>query len=206
MAIIRITNGYDRMSDAEVLEKCLFIHQQVSTKTTLFPTPVPAMLALKDSIDEYQASMSSAQTGDTAAISQKNQNRDLLIDKMHQLGNYVQLTANGNPQLVVEAGMADEKPRTAKVLGEAVIETVGYTGTSGELKVAAKCPNAKGYVVQFSSDPELKPESWKSMKNSTASRCLVTGLTPGTVYFIRMQVSGSRNQSTYSNIVSKMAV
>jgi hypothetical protein len=39
MAVLKLPNGYDRLSDSALLEKANFFHQQVSTRTTVFATP-----------------------------------------------------------------------------------------------------------------------------------------------------------------------
>jgi hypothetical protein len=206
MAVLKLPNGYDRLSDSALLEKANFFHQQVSTRTTVFATPVPTMTVLKDVCDDFQAALSNAQGGDLVAISQKNIFRDDLIDKMHQLSNYVQLTANGNPHIVTEAGMSLPRPSSPKTLGSAMIVSSEYTGISGEVLLATKCPNGKSFMYQYSTDAELKEESWKSMPSNSRSKGKIVGLTPGTVYFFRVCVTGTNSQMTFSPVISKMAV
>lgn len=194
------------MSDPDLLEKADFIHLQVSTKPSLFATPVPAMTVLKDACDEFRSALSSANSGDTAMISQKNVYRNGLVDILHQLSNYVQLTANGDKNIVVQAGMNDVKPSAVRQLGEATIKKAEYTGTSGEIMLTSNCPNGKAFVGQYTTDAELKEGSWKGTTPVSRRKCKIIGLTPGTTYYLRVMVTGTNGQVTYSAVQSKMAV
>ena len=201
-----VTNGYDKLGDSALLAKANYIHQQVSTRTTVFATPVPTMTVLKDLCDDFSAALSLAESGDEVAISAKNVLKVNLIDKLHQLSNYVQLTANGDRHIITEAGMSDTKPSSPRILGSALITSSTYTGVSGEIELKTSCPNGRSFMYQYSADPELKESSWKSMAPISRSRGKITGLTPGTLYYVRVCVGGTNGQTIYSPVVSKMAV
>jgi hypothetical protein len=83
MALIRTVNGYPQMTDAKVIEQAYFIHQQVSTRTSVFTTPTPTMVLLKDAIDDYQSAVNAANGGDRVLVGQKNIARQLVIDMLH---------------------------------------------------------------------------------------------------------------------------
>ena len=205
MATLRSTNGYDQLSDAKLIETSYFIYGQVSTRTALFPNPMPTMTAMKTAIDNYKSALNLALTGDRIRASQKNQCRQTVIDMLHQLSHYVLMIANGDRQIAVESGIPLAKEATSVILDKPTNVKADYTSQHGELLLSVKkLKGAKAYMYQHSTDPLLKQESWM-ITNSTSSKCKITGLTPGTTYFIRVGVVGTKEQVLYSDVISKMA-
>jgi len=205
MGLIRPSNGYDRMSDAKLIEKGYFIHQQVSTRTSVFATPTPTMPALKDALDDYQSAINAALNGDKVLIAQKNIARQLVIDLLHQLSSYVIMTANGARFIVLEAGVPMVKEPTPIVIAPPTGLNVAYSNVPGELVVKVKkVKGAASYMHQYSTDPLLKEESW-TILNTTTSKVKIAGLTPGTTYFFRVGVIGPKEQVLFSAVTSKMA-
>ena len=80
-----------------------------------------------------------------------------------------------------------------------------YGEQPGELLVSVRTvKGAAAYLHQYSTDPLLAETSWKGM-NSTASKCKLAGLTPGTTYYLRVAAIGAKDQVLYSDVASKMA-
>ena len=205
MALLRTTNGYDKMSDSKVIEQAYFIHQQISTRSTVFATPKPAMTALKDAIDDYQLAVNAALSGDRVLVGQKNIARQTVIDMLHQLSYYVLMTANGDRQIALQSGIPLAKEPTPIVITKPSGLHVLNSNQEGELLVSVKkVKGAKAYMHQYSTDPLLKEESWMSM-TCTATKCKLEGLTPGTTYFLRVAAIGAKDQILFSDVVSKKA-
>lgn len=206
MALLRITNGFERLSDAKLLERASFIHQQVSTRTSVFPTPSPTMPVLKDACDEFHSSLNAALSGDRVLVAQKNNLRQALVDLLHKLGYYVLFTAGGNRLVALESGFTLAKDPTSQSIIKPTGMRVSYGDQSGELTLSVKrVLYAVAYQHQYTTDPALKDESWQSMTPCSATKCKIPGLTPGTTYYFRVGAIGARDQVLYSDVVSKIA-
>jgi hypothetical protein len=205
MGLLRSTNGYDRMSDAKLLEMANFIHQQVSTRTNVFATPTPTMPVLRGAIDDYQIAINAALNRDKVLIAQKKAIRQTVIDLLHQLGSYVIMVANGDRVIALEAGIPLAKEPSSVIITPPEGTIVSYGNQPGELKVKVKTiRGAASYMHQYTADPTLKEESWTTV-NSTTAKTTINGLTPGTTYFFRVGVVGYKEQVLYGDVVSKMA-
>jgi len=204
MALVRMNNDYRKYSDPDLLEKARYIHQQVSSRATMFPTPTPAMLAFKDGIDEFSAAVTAAGTGDRILGGQKRATRAALVTLMQQLGYYVLMTANGDKLIAEESGFTLAKESTNVTIYKPTDLKLEYTSQIGEVQTSVKpVKGAAAYLHQYTSDPTLKEESWVTM-NCTSARCKITGLTPGTMYYFRVGVVGSKEQVLYSDVQSKI--
>jgi len=205
MALLRTKNGYDKMSDPKVIEQVNFIHQQVSSRTAVFPAPVPSMTTFKDGIDDYQSAVNAALSGDRVLVGQKNQAKDTVVDMVYQLGHYVLMTANGDRLIAIQSGIPLAKASTPSSLAKPADLKVSNADQEGQLLVSVKKVKAAlAYMHQYSTDPDLKEESWMSMTCSSR-KCKLEGLTPGTTYFIRVAAIGTKDQIMYSDVVSKKA-
>lgn len=205
MGLLRSTNGYDRLSDAKLMEIANFIYQQVSTRTTLFATPTPTMPVLRTAIDDYQAAINAAFNRDRVLVAQKNTVRQTLIDLLHQLSSYVIMIANGDRLIALEAGIPLAKEPTPVLLTPPEGMTINYGSQSGELEVKVKTIRGVAvYMHQYTADPSLKDESWTTV-NSTTAKARINGLTPGTTYYFRVGVVGAKEQVLFGDVLSKMA-
>lgn len=203
MPYVKIKNGYDRLPGPTLLTKAYHLYTQVSTRTTIFVTPIPSMISFKDSCDEFQAGLNASQSGDKVLIGQKNIARNQLLDKIHQLAGYVQMTANGDPQIVLEAGFELAKTGENIDLEAPEPPEATYTGQPGELQLKVPTVNgANAYQFQYTTDPELK--SWTSLTR-TRARCKLSGLVPGTVYYLRVVAVGARAQERFGAVITKTA-
>lgn len=205
MSQLRFSNGYGQLTDAKLLETAYFIWQQVSTRTSVFPTPTPTMTIFKDAYDNFQSALNAALSGDRVLGEQKREARRSLIKLLYQLGHYVLMTANQDRLVALELGFTLAKEPPPAIIGKPANLKVGIPSQQGELLVSVdKVKGAASYMYQYTTDPELKEESWMTM-NCTQAKCKLAGLTPGTVYYIRVGVVGKKDQVMYSDVVSKMA-
>ncbi|MDB5205183.1 MAG: hypothetical protein JWR72_258 [Flavisolibacter sp.] len=205
MAQLRTRTGFDNMSDPKVIEQVSFIHQQVSTHTALFPTPMPAMVSFKDGIDDYQSAVNAALGGDRVLAGQKKIAKQAVVNMVYQLSHYVLMTANGDRQIALQSGIPLAKDGTANVITKPTDLKVVNGDQEGQLLVSVKkVKGGRAYMHQYSTDPLLNEGSWMSM-TCTATKCKLEGLIPGTTYFIRVAAIGPKDQIMYSDVVSKKA-
>jgi hypothetical protein len=207
MAYLRIAfSKIEGQLDAKLLETANIIHQQVGSRTAVFPLPIPTMLVLKDACDEFQSAVNAAAGGDLILKAQRNIYRLDLLAKLQQLSYYVMHTANGDRQIAMQGGFpfAKEPESQTIVVPTDLLVTPGIQ--SGEMLMSVKrVAGAAAYLHQYSTDPLHDEANWMSM-NCTSRKCKITGLIPGTVYYFRVGVIGSKDQVLYSAVTSKMAV
>jgi len=94
MSTLRMTNGFNRLSDANLLTRSTGIVAAMTGNTDL-PTPLPTLAVVQDCIDDYAAALNKAQGGSVYDRAAKNAKRKELIALLHNLGNYVLFTAPG---------------------------------------------------------------------------------------------------------------
>lgn len=204
MKVPKIRNGIERISDSALVEYCSAIHQQISSRTTTFATPTPTMTMYKDAIDDFQAAMNVATSGDRILIGQKNVLRNALELHTYVLSYYVLLTAKGDAQIILESGFPMMGPGQSSVLTKPTGVQVTNGDQSGELLGSVKkVPGAASYIYQYSTDATLKEDSWMS-HNCTTTKCKLTGLTPGLTHYIRVGAVGTKGQVMFSDVVSRI--
>lgn len=206
MPLLRITAISEKIADPKLLEQAASIHTKVSTHTAVFPTPTPTMTVLGDAIEAYRLAVSDALQGSRVQAAQKNQARQTVFNLLQQLSHYVLMTANGDRMVALESGFNISKEPVPRVITQPKNLKAEYTSQSGEMLVSVdRVKGAAAYLHQYSTDPTLKEESWMTM-NCTSAKCKLQGLTPGTLYFLRVGVVGTKDQILYSVVISKLAV
>ena len=205
MAPNRLSRQYRRQSDANLLKFSNFIYQQMSSQSAYFSNSTPTMVVFKEGIDEFQSAKNAAGDGGRLLIRQKNVQRRALIAMLDQLCSYVEFIAGGDVEIVAKAGFPFVKPPENRSISVPTDLQLVAGNQPGEIEMSIKAVRGAGsYVHQYTDDPELKESSWISTY-CTSTKCLITGLTPGTLYYFRVGAVGSREQILYSSVVSKMA-
>ena len=80
----------------------------------------------------------------------------------------------------------------------------GIRGTSAAPGAAHRIARGNQRAICGQLSTKARHRSWMTM-NCTTSKCRLTGLTPGTLYFFRVGAVGTRDQILFSYVVSKMA-
>ena len=204
MPLLKITNGFDRLPDAALMERSSFIYSNMEGNPS-FPSPWPTMPDLLLLIQAFRQAVATAATGDRILIAEKRQKRFELVDALHVLGYYVLFASRGNAQIVLASGYELAKDASTSVLLKPAMPKVENTDQDGQLLVRVKkVKGAIAYIHQYTTDPELKKESWTSVTTS-AVKCKLTGLQPGSKYYIKVGAIGTRQQVMYSDVVSRIA-
>ena len=196
--------AYRLLVSLALIELATLIHQLISTNTSDFPTPKPTMPDFKDSIDELFSCVTNAGNGGAIAREAEAAARAALITKMDRLREYCAFEAGDDREKAMRSGFPFTKTRQAQVLGTPDTPHIALTSQPGEVVMTLKKVTAAvSYMHQCSLDPELKDESWVSMNCST-SKCKLTGLIPGKVYYFRVGAVGRKEQLLYSPTISRM--
>lgn len=205
MSLLRLTNGYHRLTDSALLEEASYIASCVKDNPN-FPTPSPTPAKLLEMVNQVQAAVDKARTGNRLDILLKNDLRETLIETLYLLGYYVLFTAQGERAIAASSGMKLAKevapaPPITKPQNLTVVNT-DQTGVMEGSVDAVK--GARAYVHQYTTDASLKDDSWVGM-NCTSRKCRFEGLKPGTTYYFRVIAVGTKEQVMYSDVASRMA-
>jgi hypothetical protein len=203
---IRLTNSFDALTDAKLLERSNAIHQGISQATSFFPTPTPTMPDFLEAIEEFQSTVNNAATGDKNKIAARDAQKEVLVGFLHLLGYYVLYAAAGNRQTAALSNFTLAKEPTPQPEMQKPAEVKLALGDqTGIMYVRVKqVRTAVAYMHQYSTDPTLKDESWVNHVCST-TKCTFEGLTPGTTYYVRVGAIGRKEQVKFSDVVSRIA-
>jgi hypothetical protein len=202
----RITNGFDRLNDAELEIKANAILAAM-TGNANFPTPAPTLAELTTAIDEYSAAQSAAKTGDRVDIAIKKQKRESLTTLLHQLGDYVLFASKRDRVIMASSGFSVSreaqplpplaKPENLQVLSGA---------NTGELLISiARVPGARAYQYQYTPDPLTQESVWETQLNTTIKNTFAN-LLSGTRYWCRVGAIGTEGQLVFSDAVSRVVL
>lgn len=202
MAILAITNGFDKLSDPNLETKAEQVLQGVSDNAAYFPKPKPAVAEMKVLIAKFHTALVDSKDGDRQKIAVKNQKRQELIDGLHLWGAYVLSQANGDPVVAMSSNFKLRKsPSPKPPIGKP--ENFRVAAGPNPLQIAGRVntvPGAKSFILQYATDEMMATDSWKG-EATTTTKCTLNGLTSGTVYNCRMVAIGPRNQIKYSDVL-----
>lgn len=176
------------------------------TNNTGFSTPPVPLTALQTQIGVFNKAYIAASDGGKKLTAIKNQERANLLDLVHKLALYVQGEARYDLALLLSSGFeACNTNRSQSQLDKPAITGI-VNETSGQMVLrATPIVNARLYEVQTSTDGS---KTWVDMDNSPgARRIIVSPLTPGTTYTVRLRaLGGSTGYSEWSDAVTHMAM
>ena len=198
-----VLRDYSTKTDGQLGDFALHVATDL-TGNANFTTPPVTPAALTTQATGFNTAVSACVNGTLAQTLTKNTLRAALVATLDQLATYVELTANNDPQKIVSSGFnLNSGTRTAQVPGMTSIMSVTNVA-SGKLGLDLQvADNAWAYVVEYTALPN---GAVKTATFTNAHDVTLTGLTPATMYSLRVQVMGSGNQVTeWSNTVQQMA-
>ncbi len=204
MIQLRITNGFERLSDASLEARAISIVAAL-TDNPAFTSSSPTLTAMHTAISNYSNALAKATGGSPYDKAFKNQKRLELIDLLHSLGNYVLFVANGNELVAKSSGFTIAKgPSPAPELVAATNQKLEDGANAGELRFSFnRVPGAKSYMYQHTADPLTENSVWQS-KVGTVRKVSFTGLESGKKFWCRVMAIGTNGQGVYSEPVSRI--
>ena len=204
MPLLRMTNGFERLSDASLkvrLDSILFSMRDNPS----FDAPIPSLGEMQAALDSFSSTLAVAQSGSLYEKALKNQKRQELIDRVHRLSYYVLLMANGDELVAQSSGFTIAKVYTTS---EAISKATGLQLSdgvnAGELVLRFdKVKGARSYIYQYAPDPLTADTEWMHMLG-TSSTAVITGLKSCQRYWCRVIAIGVRNQQTMSDAVARV--
>lgn len=204
MSILRITNGFDRLNDADLKAKASAIDVAMSGNAN-FTTPSPTLTVLEQAILDFSLALSKAKNGSILDKAIKNEKRAELVTLLHSLGNYVLFTVNGDKVKAVSSGFTiakEQEPRPPITNPENLQVSEG--ANSGELNIKFKrVLGARSYMIQYAQDPVTPATNWQSQV-CTTSKCIIKQLESGKKYQVRVAAVGTNEQLLYSDPVTRV--
>jgi hypothetical protein len=207
MKIFRILNGFDSMSDTNLLSRSKFIRDQM-VDNPHFTQPQPSITELSESITSFDNAIQKALTGNKQDGMERDELRVQLIENLHLISNYVLFTAAGRPAVATSSGFTisrqrESRPALAAPTGVRVVN--GTNPNELELRCDAVA-GSRAYMHEYTTGDPLSPATVWNTQVTTLRTHLFTNLQRGTVYYCRVAAIGSKQQKMYSEIVSRMVV
>ncbi|MDP4285807.1 MAG: fibronectin type III domain-containing protein [Bacteroidota bacterium] len=205
MSILKIINGFSRMSDPNLETKANQVLISM-TGNEYFPAPSPNLTDMGLLIAAFTRALSECQDGDRLKIAIKNQVRQDLIDALHSLATYVLFESAGDKVKALSSGFGIGKtPAPQPPIQKPENFRVEIGSNPGELipKVNRQ-RSVLTYIFQYATDEEMALNHWKSIPCSKSS-CVISGLAPGTKYNCLVLAVGRKDQLMYSDIISRIA-
>jgi hypothetical protein len=205
MSLLRLTNGFHRLTDAALGENASYIASCIKDNPN-FPTPTPTPVKIQEMVTQFLAAVDKAKTGNRMDILLKNDMRETLIETLYLAGYYVLFTAQGDRAIAASSGFKLAKePKPAPAITKPDNLKVVNGNQTGMLETSVDAvKGALAYVHQYTTDPALSEDNWLSIP-CTSRRCKLESLTPGTLYYVRVGAVGSKEQVLYSDVVSRIA-
>lgn len=203
---LRITNGFDKQSDADLSANAHAIVEAM-TDNPHFPTPDPSLAKLSDDLSAFDTALAVAVNGSNYDKAVKNICRATLIDTLHLMANYVLYTAAGNRLKAQSSGFPIAKePTTAPPLSRPENLQLSGGENSGELKISfGKVVGARSYLYQYTPDPMTESSVWENSVG-TKRQAMFSGLVPGQRYWCRVVAVGTGQQAITSDAVSRIVL
>ena len=205
MKTTKITLSFSKLSDGQ-LE---ILAQAVATAmngNTNFPEPSPALADLNNGIQQFSEGLSHAKTRDKVKVAVKNQLRENLEQLLTQLSNYCSFIAKGDRAMLASSGFTlRPENKVLKTLGAPENFSVKPGNNAGEALMSVNpVRNAKGYLFLYGLSP-MSNDAWFHVLSSQPNYT-ITGLVPGNTYCFKIGSTGSKGQTVYTDIITKMVV
>ena len=154
----------------------------------------------------YQDALSAATLGGPKDSAAFREARNALVRGLRQIAGYIHSLGLTKESDVLSSGfdLAVWNTRQTPLTTPALMRLDNSVSTQLSLKMLAVA-NARAYEVQFSADGG---QSWQRLGIYPNTKGIVmTGLTPGVVYSMRVRaIGGSTQYSAWSNAISCMAL
>lgn len=198
----KISTGFSKYSDSAFEAKATDINAAMKGNVN-FPNPNPDMSVVQAALDKYSADRVAASTGNHAAVVAKNSSRKALEILLAQLGVWIMSEAKGDVDKLATCGFTFTKKPEPRHIGKPGNVTIVNGLSSGQLIVSLPAVRGSGgYQFEITDVPPTDKTVWSSYVASS-SKYTFKNLQPGKQYWIRVVVTGARQQVQYSDVVSK---
>jgi len=203
----KVKFSLDGLSDAQVIQRC------TSAKTALtgnaaFTTPIPSLTTFGGLITTAQTKLT---TSDNAAIASKQATADkddaiaALKQAASQLATYVELTAAGDENKIMSAGMDVRASRVpASAPGTVMNLSITAGDNAGELDLQwDPLSTANRYEAQLCAASDFAT-GVINLPSTSKSTSVANGLTTGTRMWARIRALNAAGPGAWSDVATKI--
>jgi hypothetical protein len=170
------------------------IHDDMTTNAATFGSPTPTMAAFQLLIGAFESALNKKASKATTDIVAFNVARNDLETALGNLGNYVNIVADGDPSIVVRSGFPSyETARTPDTTPPAAPQNlvVRQGDLSGTLVVRYR-PDRQHSIndIQTNTGDPNTESDWKPGGMFSGGKATLSGFTPGTIIWVRVRTVG----------------
>ncbi|HSU85536.1 MAG TPA: fibronectin type III domain-containing protein [Chthoniobacterales bacterium] len=169
--------------------------------TGITPTPV----SMTATVDDLAAKALLAMNGGRVEFAGRRAAQLATLTAARQWANFIEANCDGSLETLLSSGFEARKAPTPKVL-PAVPGNVrlSYTDFTGELLLRFRGGrNDRNFSVQYAVSPD---GPWTDVPLSSSTRVVISGLTAGTKYWVRVKANAAAGSSEWTAPTCKMAV
>jgi hypothetical protein len=207
--MIRVTNGFNKLSQAEFSQNLASI-VACMTNNTAFASLQTAVTALSTEADVYDALAIKAMSRSKDAIIARDASRVKVTAMLHSIGFSVSSIANGDLEILSSSGYQYtqpakptpnmQRPATPKLRsGVNSGEIVCKTATQSGMK------SVKYYITTDAAALAATSSAAWNVESSNKIKYTFSNLIPGQRYYIKVGMVGVREQEVTSEAVSYIA-
>jgi hypothetical protein len=201
--VIRVSLAFASFSDNDVNSLAILVIACLKNNA-LYPN-LPVLIAALTALQTaFQNAMTAAAQGGVPLTAAKNEARDALVSALRQTAAYVQsLTPTLTLSQVLSSGFDVVSASSTPAPLDAPVFTLDNSSSTQLAVNLTAVANAKAYQMQFATGTGawLEAGIFPNTKD-----IVLTNLTPGTVYNVRIRaIGGSTQYSDWSITVSLMA-
>lgn len=202
--MLRMIKDFERASDANLQVFASGVLTALAGNPN-FPEPSPDLASVTTAMENFGAALAQAQDGGRSDIAAKNQKREVLVELLTHLGNYVVYTVAGDAVKAATSGFTFSRDYIKhNDIGKPENLVIENGLNPGTLKLKFdRVKEARSYVYQCTPDPLTDTSVWEN-KMGTVSKALFEGLQSGKKYWCRVGALGANGQTIYSEAVSRV--
>lgn len=203
MKKVKIVTSFMRLTQTKLLQKAQMILQSM-TGNPNFPTPTPPLTDLSAANAAFATALANPKSASNTAL--KKQLRASLIALLNQLALYVQMNCNNDEIIALSSGYSIGK--TKQPFG-VLAKAENFKATplhNGAIKLSnKKIAGADSYIYEYTTAPVTETSTWTTV-NSTKAKTVISNLTSGTCYAVRVAGIGANPTIVYSDIITSFVL
>ena len=196
-----------RQTDSGLFTMGTTVKDAMTTNAAEFPGSASDVTALGTELTQYQADLQAVENNKLALqglVDAKDASRSAVEARLRTLGFQVSLVANGDPNVIHDAGMQASNEPSPVILGQVTNLRLTPSEQDGELLGRwNKVDGARMYRVQISLDTGA-PVNWADKLNTTKTKCSLNhDLVSGSKVWVRVCATGANGDGPWSDVGRK---
>ena len=180
---------------------------QAMTGNPDYPNPLPSLETIAAACVAFVTATGEASFGGIVLTATKNAKRSELVSLVKQLASYVAVACGGDLVALLGSNFPIHKPTRDPIgrLDKPRMPRLSHGDRSGEIKAATKSVRGVfiyNWRVALASDPGTIVQT----AQSTGTKTSFSGLTPGQIYLVAVNVVGAAGPTDYSDPSQLMAL